>query len=308
MIAIDCLADSRARHKRGFTLIELLAVVAIIFMLASFLLPAVQRARDAARQIACQNNLLQIGLALNNYANAHGVLPPGTSNATGPIVSTADVKQYHMSWTVQILPYLQQKAAYQHVDFTKSVYAPENDALQSKELKIWICPSARNAALGTYRSNYCGVHNDYETPINTNQNGVLFLNSAIRFEQVHDGASHTMLVGEMSDDEPRSLSWMSGTRATLRNGVRWENQNQPATPPLYKVRKLAINERVWSIQNERAAVASGIDYVGGFSSHHTGGNNVLMCDGAVRFLTHSTHANVLRNLCHRADGEMMDDF
>ena len=79
--------NHRATRHSGFTLIELLVVIAIIAVLIALLLPAVQQAREAARRTQCKNNMMQIGLALNNYMMAHEVLPPGTQNDTGPIQS-----------------------------------------------------------------------------------------------------------------------------------------------------------------------------------------------------------------------------
>src|SRR4051812_39085560 len=97
----------RTRGRPGFTLIELLVVIAIISVLIALLLPAIQAAREAARRVQCVNNLMQIGIAVQNYESSHEILPPGVVDLAGPIQNVP--KGYHASWMVQLLPYLEQK-------------------------------------------------------------------------------------------------------------------------------------------------------------------------------------------------------
>lgn len=103
------------RHN-GFTLLELLVVIAVIAVLISLLLPAIQQARELSRHTQCQNNLMQIGVALHNYNLAHSVLPPGCVNETGPVSNSQT--GYKVSWVVQILPYIGHQNIWRQVNFT----------------------------------------------------------------------------------------------------------------------------------------------------------------------------------------------
>jgi len=334
-MSIVCISpSSRQFRRRGFTLIELLVVIAIIAVLIALLLPAVQQAREAARRTQCKNNLMQIGLALQNYMLGHEVLPPGTQNATGPIVSKEDETQYHMNWIVQILPYLEQQNVYNHIDFTNSVYSPANSPVRVRQMQTLICPTDPNTYGKTVGlTTYCGVHHDYEAPIDVNQNGVLFLNSAIHYEQVTDGSSNTIYVMEARANTGADLGWMSGTRATLRNGVKWTNRAEmeaaaktQTTPPVATTDGNTAAKPAEPVKSNYTShnygrgvvpgmppqpltpVNMGADSVGGPSSHHTGGWQNVMGDGSVRFISENIDPKTLRNLTHRADGEMLSEF
>jgi prepilin-type N-terminal cleavage/methylation domain-containing protein/prepilin-type processing-associated H-X9-DG protein len=317
----------RASRSSGFTLIELLVVIAIIAVLIALLLPAVQQAREAARRTQCKNNVMQLGLALNNYMMAHEVLPPGTQNETGPIQSIEGAG-YHMGWMTQILPYLEQQNVYNHIDFTKSVYDPINVPVRQQKIAGFICPSDPGSGISAVAaiSNYCGVHNDIETPIDVDQNGVLFLNSAIRYEQIRDGSSNTIYVMEARLNTGSDLGWMSGTKATLRNAViAIPGSSQVATSvdatdsgnaepisesePNYRLHAITQNNASpFNVRQELADLESGREVVGGPSSFHTGGGHFLMGDGSVRFISQNIDPKTFRNLANRADGQMLKDF
>jgi prepilin-type N-terminal cleavage/methylation domain-containing protein len=303
-------ASSERRSQRGFTLIELLVVIAIIAVLIALLLPAVQQAREAARRTQCKNNMSQIGLALHNYLMSHQTLPPGTQNSVGPIASV-EGDGYHMSWMTQILPFLDQTNAYNLIDFKQSVYAEENRTVRRHHVPSLLCPSDPSplrSQTEVTATNYCGIHNDFEAPIDVNQNGVLFLNSSVRAVQVPDGLSNTLFIAEtrLGTQSKSELGWMSGTSATLRNPVLWVNQATANAPPMYEWHKTPEYATYGAANPQKTTQPA--SFVGGFSSWHVGGLHVLLGDGAVRFLSSNLNANMLRNLAHRADGQLIEEF
>jgi prepilin-type N-terminal cleavage/methylation domain-containing protein/prepilin-type processing-associated H-X9-DG protein len=290
----------RHRRSRGFTLIEMLVVISIIGILVALLLPAVQQAREAARRTQCRNNLVQIGLALQNYDLAYGRLPPGTVNATGPIKNTP--KGYHVGWMVQILPMLEEATVWNKFDFQLSVYDPANALPAQVRIPIFNCPSNPTGG-GPGGTTYAGVHNDVEAPIDVTNNGVLFLNSSIKTEEIPDGTSHTAYAGEIAMSG-YPLGFASGTSATLRNGstlaaVITSNLYRGVTRP---------GETVTSGGENGDTNNPELLQVGGFASAHTGGSHFLFGDGSVRFLSQNIAQPVFQSLLNRGDGQLLGDF
>ena len=163
------------KNRNGFTLIELLVVIAIVSVLLALLLPAVQRARAAARAMACRNNLKQIGLALHNYSDTFGGhLPP---NVTTP-------------WTYAILPQLDQYALFGRYDHRFDAYGTSipNAELGAMRIPIFECPDDQSQPLGPWNWTTASYAGNFE----------LIGVSVMRLDRCPDGLSQTGLAIELS--------------------------------------------------------------------------------------------------------------
>ena len=292
--AAKLMSGRRSFFRRGFTLIELLVVIAIIAILIALLLPAVQQAREAARRTQCKNNLMQIGIAMHTYEMSFEMMPPGTVNLTGPIRNIEE--GYHMSWLVQILPAIEQAGLFGMINFNESVYAPANTAPRATVIISFLCPSDNRQSGGV--SSYAGCFSGDDVAIDMNNNGLLFLNSGVGYQEIRDGASNTILAGEKIVAAGfKDLGWMSGTMATLRNT------------------EVPINAG-WDIGGSRTTrngsmaplPAPSDTATSGFSSQHTGGAQFVFADGSVRFLSENIDLKTYSHLGNREDLSAMQEF
>ncbi len=308
---------------RGFTLIELLVVIAIIGIFAGMLLPAIQQVRESARRASCTSHLSQMGMALSGYHLAHRHYPSGTVNDVGPITNVPS--GFHHSWIVAILPFIDEKLVFKNVDHASSIYASSNVKIRLHSLNLLRCPSDPNR--GPY-SNYAGIHHGSETAIDRNNNGILFLNSKIRSNDIEDGSAHTVIVGEKRL-EAGDLGWSSGTRASLRNlgpipkrlpgvpkarivldqqappGVVGKNGYSPdSIQPVVR----SDAPEFWIQEGEIPLIDGAVSValsVGPLGSYHMPGANVLMADGAVELLSEGIDAQVRNCLGSRNDGTLI---
>jgi prepilin-type N-terminal cleavage/methylation domain-containing protein/prepilin-type processing-associated H-X9-DG protein len=281
----------------GFTLIELLVVIAIIAVLIALLLPAVQAAREAARRGQCSNNLKQMALAALNYESANQTLPPGgfARHSTWP------GSTWNFGPLVSMLPFMEQQATFNAVNFDWNVFAGSNITIAGIGLSPLWCPSDASissptpADLTKYpgapagdwmqaRSSYGGVVGAWSLRLNidnptfalrkANMNGVIYAHSSTRLAEISDGTSGTMIFGEHLHDVFDSAgmlqyhSWNSGYWTdTLIDGYYPINAS-------HKLLKLSD--------------PTGRDYIAmSLASNHPGGANVAFCDGSVRFLKDS---------------------
>jgi len=121
-----------AIRRRGFTLVELLVVISVISILIGLLLPALQQARAAAYRTDCGNNLHQIGMAMHNYQLNYGVLPP------------ARISDQGATWSVLILPFMEQDNLFQQWDETKTYYQ-QSDTARKIQVKSYFCMARRSS-------------------------------------------------------------------------------------------------------------------------------------------------------------------
>src|SRR5262245_53461208 len=170
------------RSRRAFTLYQLLVVLAILALLLAFLFPAVARVRMSASRAQSQNNLKQIALACHNYHDANGVFPSGNDDN-------------NFSAATHLLPYIEQDNLYKQIDLKQSVDAKGNEPIRKILVRTYLSPSDPLRKAGdwgptNYRFNAGTKH------ALADNDGVLYQDSKVRFQDILDGTSNTVMAGE----------------------------------------------------------------------------------------------------------------
>jgi prepilin-type N-terminal cleavage/methylation domain-containing protein/prepilin-type processing-associated H-X9-DG protein len=330
------------RDRRGFTLIELLVVISIIALLIALLLPAVQAAREAARRAQCVNNLKQVGIAMHNYHDVAGSLPPGHR---GTIAGT---------WQVFILPYLDGNPLFNAYNSYGSYMLPDNvtknpdktlrfdGACQStvtcRRIATLTCPSdmptiALSRAYPITNHNYVvnfGNGGVYQQQTTASVGGAYFsdpypggwfgapfsdsdfssypsLHRVYNFATITDGLSNTLMASETiqgQNGDLRGLTWW-GEAATFET---WLAPNSPL-PDIQETAGwcAALYPAIYG-QNPPCfgpySTSQGTTYAA--RSRHPGGVNALFCDGSVKFLKNTINLpSVYRALSTSQGGEIV---
>ncbi len=311
-------------HRRGFSLVELLLVIAIIGLLFGLTMPAVQRARETANAVSCLNNLHEIGIAMNAFAEVHkGYLPAGRLNNESA------------TWAVLLFPYVERQAEWEAWDLKKP-YSQQTEAARKTIVPVYFCPSRRSPGTPEWsysgdatwsctrweegpmgpcgRHYYCveyyssphvpGALGDYAANVGTvsvvNTCGCYYWdyksNGAFQFgnptelgvnmvNQIPDGTSNTLMVG---DKNVPGGSWgHGGLDSSLYNGATWSSIR--AAGELYPLAK-STQEWTWT-----------------FGSTHPGVCHFVFVDGHVRAISTSIRPTTLECLADRNGGVPVPD-
>mgnify|MGYP003325333575 CR=1 FL=1 len=292
------------RRRPGFTLIELLVVIAIIAVLIALLLPAVQQAREAARRTQCRNNLKQFGLAIHNYHDNFNLVPPGWIGVTGNQPDVSGINGW--SWASRLLPQLDQSALYNQINFNLQVGNASNATARATSFNVFECPSdlvvkkwtiptagTTNPLADVAGASYAGVFgkdevdfcNGLAAGVPCTSNGMFFLNSNVRFADVTDGLSTTLLVGERQTRSAKG--WL----------YTWSGVVAGADNPICRI-----------LGDTDVVPNNSLVRMDEFASYHTGGAQFVLGDGSVRFVSTNIDLNVYRNLSSRNGGDVVTEF
>ncbi len=324
------LIRTRVQCRQGFTLIELLVVIAIIAILIGLLLPAVQKVREAAARMTCQNHLKQIGLAIHNHNDSTGYIPSGGQHWSmaptygTPIIGTApdpsapagppaDVMEQRAGWLFQILPFVEQTAIYNGGGQT--TLGGQMSQARAAVIKIYFCPSRRAPTAWTQGSSwyipqsgfpFTGTHGqtDYAGSIGPNSSdlGAIVRTFNSEFGNNIPGTRRRPPIRIQDFIDGTSNTLVAGDKKLIRgiSGFRGDdNEGYSAGWDHDTVRRTDL----------APMPDDGADGGGRFGGLHANGFNALLGDGSVRFINFNISccdaSTTFWRLGHRSDGGVL---
>ncbi|QDT63242.1 DUF1559 domain-containing protein [Calycomorphotria hydatis] len=335
-------------RRHGFTLIELLVVIAIIAILIALLLPAVQQAREAARRSQCKNNLKQMALAVHNYHDLAGTLPPLSC-----IPQTGFSGANNGSWSThgRILPMLEQGNVFAKVSL--DVAWDDQPVISGLKIPTYACPSDPNSDLARstgkaaeilYATNYgfnAGQWFIWDPSDNSYGTGMFHPNAKLMFRDCTDGTSNTLMIGEVKAwtpyvrniaSAPTNLDPASADIAGIASGgeeklsadgskntghTEWPDgrvHHGGFTVQFGPNTVVPYNDGTddfdidFNSQQEGKDVTNPTYAAITTRSYHIGGIQVALMDGSARFISENIDLTLWRNLGARNDGEVIGEF
>jgi len=299
------------KPRPAFTLFQLLALIALFAFLLGLLLPAAAKVRAAAARIQSQNNLKQIGLACHNYHDTANCLPEGCDGNS-------------FSAAARLLPYIEQDNLFRQLDFTKPITNEKNKQIAGIKLQVFLNPRDPVASVvkGFAPTNY--LFNAGSKNSLTDNDGIFYMNSAVRFADVTDGLSNTLFTGEtLKGDAQAKPGDLRRHHVALKKGDLKKLKDDAGVQD-FKAGKNIASDRcaAWidgrflkgtftgtrKVNDERPDVdcegEGGLSGLRGLDN----GANVGFADGSVRFILDTVNAEVWRLLTSRNDGQPLPDF